>query len=225
MVHFCDLRFLESRRWIGEVGAGVDKFRVEPQLVELVAQVVVAMDILPRPPRRIVLNQFVALRSEAGIPARFLHAFVDPDQKIDEIPIDAHASGRVSFAEADLRVAQQFEKRFAVADADGESRLDAGRSVFLASEDDPDGRRSDGVENLFGQPAIEMRVHANLDLPGLSLFSVSHSRAARQRPQNESVSIPANHCFGGTRIILCAESRGAAIGGPDAPTEMPWELL
>ena len=43
------LRLLQRHRGVGKIGAGVDHVPVEPELVEIVADVVMVVDIAPRP--------------------------------------------------------------------------------------------------------------------------------------------------------------------------------
>ena len=102
VVHFRDLRLVERRLGRRVVGAGVRHRAAEPQRVELVADVVVVMDVVARAGQRIEVR--AAQRGECALPQRRPAAGgaagpVDRLQQLDQIALDQHVAVAVGIAE------------------------------------------------------------------------------------------------------------------------------
>lgn len=143
-----------SQRRIGcfEVRAGVDHLLVQPQFVELVAEVVVVMHVVLRAVKRVSLQgreprpqllPLVAARRPFGVgPGYFVYELL-------EISMDLDQSAAVVFAEAHRRRAQQFEQHRPIADLHLRDRRLVRATELLA------------VPELHGDPRIAHERHAS----------------------------------------------------------------
>jgi hypothetical protein len=102
------LRLLEREPRVLEVCARVDEVRVEPALVELVAEVVVVVDIGARARGRVAAparaERIDQVARDAG---RVLRRAEHDLDRVREIALDLEPSVRVRLAEAEARIAQQ----------------------------------------------------------------------------------------------------------------------
>ena len=141
------LRLLEREARILEVRAGVDEVCVEPARVEIVAEVVVVVDVVARAVLRVAMParaervQQVARRARRAL-RRAEYGF----DRLREIALDLELAVGIGLAEAEARIAQQAPERAPSAQVHARDRALLGADLRTVPEDEGDGWTSDGVE-------------------------------------------------------------------------------
>ena len=158
VVHLRLLGLLQGGLGVLVVGAGVDHALVEPQPVEVVAQVVVVADVLAGAARRVLSRPREAAQDrllERG--ARlFLHRAIGPVQHVDEVALDLDAARAVAVPEPELRGADDGPQRPAVPDDDAPRRLPFRRPGILSvPQREAQGRVSRFLHDPARKPPIE----------------------------------------------------------------------
>ncbi len=155
------LRLFERQVGLFVVGAGVLHRRlIEPQPVELVAEVVMVLNV---PPGRSFTGRFGG-RAATRQPARrgrhplllALHLGGDLGQEFGEVTVDVDAPRAVQVAEGQIGIAQHAVEGFAVADAQREPRRATGHraDLFAIPEFDRHRRAAGEIQQLLGDPAF-----------------------------------------------------------------------
>ena len=117
-IHLRDLRLLERGVRRREIRAGVDHLAIQPEPVELVAEVVVVMDVLARGAHVVrALPQPPGPRRRASR-ARDRSRF----EQRDQIAADLDGAEHVGFAEIEIGIPHPAEQRAAVLEDDGRHR-------------------------------------------------------------------------------------------------------
>lgn len=135
VIHLGDLRFFERSVGRREIRTGVNEMRVEPELVEIDVEIVMAVNIFRGAAKRIVLGEIQPARDELEIPfarVRVLHGARNGVEESDEIAFDANGAVGVAVAESHLRMKMQAQERAAIGKKNSGDRTGAGRRGFGA---------------------------------------------------------------------------------------------
>ena len=177
VVHLGPLRLLQRGLGRVVVRAGVDHLLVEPQPVEVVAQVVVVLDMPPRSARGVGarLGQSAQGAALGRDRVRAIRRSITAREHVDEIALDLDAPCAERISESDLRTEDHREKRAAVAKDDASVAL-ARRTVRVLPV--PERKRHIRLTHLCRdpphEPAIEI-ARARARSPGWPVLG--HSRA------------------------------------------------
>src|SRR5271165_1685009 len=157
--HFGFLGLLEGGRGRLKVSAGVHQFGIEPQFVEIVPQIVVAMDVVARASQSIRLQPIHGMRAEPGIPALGCPA-TRPGVKnclysARQVADDFDAPLGIGFSEGDFGIKHQRRNCAAIENHNGSDGGDAWRAHLLAIFDHESNRRGpDSLEYLLQEPLL-----------------------------------------------------------------------
>ena len=119
MVHFGELRLLQRHVRRGKIGAGVLHFLIQPQPVERVACVVMAVNVVARSgegvdARTTVEQLCLNFIKEPELGGGRCPA-VDGLNRSNQITVDVDAPGAVKVAEMEVRIPEEFKQRTAIA--------------------------------------------------------------------------------------------------------------
>ena len=116
MIQLCELCFFQAGARAVEIGAGIHHPLVKPEFVEIVADIVVMLNVAARPGDCVA--PCVAERGKQIYPAHPIVAIrpdpVDSFEKSQQVSLDLDSSGCVQLAKIELRVADQFQQCAAV---------------------------------------------------------------------------------------------------------------
>jgi hypothetical protein len=153
VVHLRLLRLLDRHGRIREIRARVlQRLAVEPELVEVVAEVVVVVNVALGVVQ--VGRQLAAAREDPADGGVFRRVTISLEQHRQQVAAHHDAPGAVEIAEVQVGVDQELPQRFSVHDAHAHDAL-AGRHFGLVPELDPHRRRPEVARNLLDQPAVE----------------------------------------------------------------------
>jgi hypothetical protein len=184
--HVIELRnlcFVQRRRRRVVVGAGIHHAFVQPQPVEVVAEVVVVMNVVPRPAERIA-PRGMQQRPQPGEVVTVAAAPRDCRSDLvgegQEIPVDVDQTPAVALAEAHGRGAQQFEHCTAAAKLHASDGTRLCNAEFVAI---PEPHRyagiADGLHDAADYAAIEAALVKNVT--GLYTHGVTSLRMRRRQ--------------------------------------------
>ena len=214
VVHLRLLGLLQRRLAVLVVGAGVDHALVEPEPVEVVAQVVVVVDVLAGAAEGVLAGAGEAaedrlLERRAGLA---VHGAIGPVEHVDQIALDLDASCAVAVPEAELRRADDGPQRAPVPDDDPPRRLLPGRPQVLPVPQREAQRRT---PRLLHDPAREPPVEsgdARAPAPGL-LARIGGSGPGPARHPQGMLAVSCHPCRPRATIP------GRIIGKPASPRE------
>ena len=156
VIHFRDLRLVERRRRRRKVSTGVRHRLAEPQRVELVADVVVVVNVLARARERVARTAMTPLREAAPERDRLRGLRCADVQLLDhaqDAAVHVDFAGAVQLAELQVRIGAQAQERTAVRDAQRRDRRRAERRDPVAvPEYESDGRIAERVQQRANQP-------------------------------------------------------------------------
>jgi hypothetical protein len=167
------LRLFETHVGPREVGTGIEELVVEPQLVEFVAQIVVAKDIAAGAARRVEARPSCQELGEPGRPGGALAT--GPKGELDgrdQVAFDPEPAVGVGLTQREIGRAQDFQQQASVAQVHPHSRCGAPRATDLVAvpEHEDHGRVTHGVQQPPYEPAIHGIGGADVDsrarLPG-----------------------------------------------------------
>ena len=176
------LRLLQGRLRRVVVRTGVDHLLVEPQAVEVVAQIVVVVDVAARAGGGVGtrLRQPAQQAALGGGRTRAIHASITSREHVDEVALDLDAPCAERIPESKLGIQDRRKQCAAITKDDAPvafARQAAG--VFTV----PQGERDVGPAHLGGdsphEPAIES-VRARSFFPGRSVRRHSRAEGTRQ---------------------------------------------
>jgi hypothetical protein len=160
VVHLGDLCLLQRRGEVRIVGAGVGHGVAQPQRIEVIAQIVVLVNVVARAGQGVgtwpmqPTGHFVC--NGMGI-ADAAQAPIDGGDESDEIALDFDPTRAVSIAEAYLRIAQQTPKGISVRNTNSFGGRDCARTDVLTgpSQFELDGRIAEPGQEAAQQPALQ----------------------------------------------------------------------
>ena len=142
-----------------KVGAGIEHFPVQPQLVERVADIVVVMDILLRPRTRVQFRLIAAICVRIGNSAEFgrvSHGLIDGFQERRQPAFDLDPTGTVIIAEVKEGIGHQPQESRPIADYHADSGDSfAWRNFFPIPQCHPQCWFPKGMQKFTHQPAVD----------------------------------------------------------------------
>ena len=161
MVHFCDLRLLQVQIGIWKIAAGVlHGFAIEPQLVKIVADVVMVMDVLFRPGSGICDPTMPEPENEAArataVGTISINISVDRLQKQREIALESDLATAIKIAPVQFGVQNGFDHRTAIGIYNlGNWIFNRRRDVQSVPQPQRARRTANCIDHRARQPAIQ----------------------------------------------------------------------
>src|SRR5690606_17011212 len=153
VVHLGLLRLLDGHRRVRVVRARVlERLAVEPQPIEVDADIVVVVDVALRLGK---IRREAAAALDPGRDAASVDVAVGGIEHGQQVAIDLDPPGAVEVAEVQLRIDEHLEKRLPVADTYPDPAVPRGRVGGRIPEDDIQRRVAETVDELGEDPAIE----------------------------------------------------------------------
>jgi hypothetical protein len=154
VVHLGDLRVFERRLGGGKVCAGVQHALVEPQAVELVAEVVVGVNVVARSGQRVRARALGA--KERVLDQRMDCPAVGGVDDLQQVALDRDAAVRVALAERQLGMDEHAVQGAPVLEAQGADRLSlASVDGFAVGQHAAHRRAAGSAEEAAQQPAVD----------------------------------------------------------------------
>ena len=170
VLHFRHLGIFQSHGRRREIGAGVDHLPIEPQLVEIVAEIVVVMDVVARLLQRVAprFEHRAQPRAPAADAVVFWQGAINHFEQFGQIALHLDMPRCVEFTELEGRIGQQPEQGAVVMNQD--SRLPRGgarRNCGPIPQHELQRRVADGFEHTRHQHPRHGRHRSVQAGPGL----------------------------------------------------------
>ncbi len=147
----------DGRRF--EVRAGVDHFGIEPQFVEVGAEIVVAVNVFARAVQGVGLGPLQQFRTQAREPGARISAGEGAEncgEYFDQVAFDFYAAFGVGVAEFDFGAEDDSQERLAVADEQRACGCGvAWRDFAAARKDNANRGLSDNAAKFLEQEILE----------------------------------------------------------------------
>ena len=176
------LRLLQPQRGVGEIGAGVHHLAIEPELVEIVADIVMMVDIAPRlllgVAQRTIERRQQLLPDLSPLGSR--QRAIDRLEAFDQVTLHLDAFGGVHFAEPEFGVGDELQQCAAVANQNPrDRRLSRARYFLSIPQHEIQGRIAEGVhhpreQQLFGRKNLARQCEARLDFARCAFGATVH---------------------------------------------------